>query len=122
MWKIKHKKEAKYLGCFINDKADTAKELKKRMGECNATWKRLEAFWKHSNCDKADSVGGFGVDEDVLDLCVFGCRRWWWYRWFFGVPNLPLVFGMCFWIVWEESAVARAREPLGSFGCCGVFL
>ena len=43
-------KESKYLGCMINDKGDPKREVNKRIGECFSCWKRLEVFWKHSDC------------------------------------------------------------------------
>ena len=42
--------ECKYLGCLINDKGDPRREVNKRISECFLTWKRLETFWKHSDC------------------------------------------------------------------------
>ncbi len=30
--------EARYLGCMINDKGDTTKEINKRISECHLTW------------------------------------------------------------------------------------
>ena len=31
-------------------------EIGKRKGEVTAIWRRLENFWKHSNCDKATNI------------------------------------------------------------------
>ena len=43
-------KESKYLGCLLNDKGDPKREISKRISACYLTWKRLETFWKHSDC------------------------------------------------------------------------
>ena len=42
--------QAKYLGCTLNEKGDTTSELNKRISDCHRTWRRLELFWKHSDC------------------------------------------------------------------------
>ena len=47
--KVKAKEETKYLGCKLNRKADIEKEINLRLSQCNAIWKRLDTFWKHSN-------------------------------------------------------------------------
>ena len=43
--------ESKYLGCFLNNKTHAYREVNKRMGDVFTTWKRLEEFWKHTDCD-----------------------------------------------------------------------
>ena len=42
--------ESKYLGCFLNHKTDPKREFNKRKGDVFYTWKKLETFWKHTNC------------------------------------------------------------------------
>ncbi len=41
--------ESKYLGCYLNNRTDITRELKRRMGDVWYTWKRLELFWKMQN-------------------------------------------------------------------------
>ena len=48
---VKSMSESKYLGCFLNNKTDPDRELNKRKADVYVTWKRLEEFWKNSNCD-----------------------------------------------------------------------
>ena len=47
---IQKKDIVKYLGCMLNQKANTLKEINKRIAEVYLTWKKLGEFWKHSNC------------------------------------------------------------------------
>ena len=54
--KVKVKREARYLGCMINDRGDATKELKKRMADCQITWKKLEEYWKHANGTKREKL------------------------------------------------------------------
>ena len=42
-------KEAKYLGCWLNDKGDPLREFRQRRQECLTTWNKLEVYWKHAN-------------------------------------------------------------------------
>ena len=49
--KVKEYDESKYLGCFVNNKTHAHREINKRMGDVFTTWKRLEEFWKHTDCD-----------------------------------------------------------------------
>ena len=44
--------EVKYLGCNINRKGDTTKEIKYRTATCMPTLKSLDIFWRHSDCPK----------------------------------------------------------------------
>ena len=41
---------------MINDNGDAAKEVNKRISECNLTWKRLETFWKKGNLTTRDTL------------------------------------------------------------------
>ena len=49
--KVKELDESRYLGCFLIIETNAKRELNKRMGDVHNTWKRLEAFWKHSDCE-----------------------------------------------------------------------
>ena len=49
--------QAKYLGCMLNDKGDLNREVNKRISEAFITWKRLDTFWKHSNCSVKVKLG-----------------------------------------------------------------
>ena len=40
---VPRSKETKYLGCMLNDRGDSKREVNKRIGECYITWKN----WKH---------------------------------------------------------------------------
>jgi hypothetical protein len=43
------KEEVSYLGCLLNGKADTNKELRKRTAACMATWRLLDVFFIYGN-------------------------------------------------------------------------
>jgi hypothetical protein len=47
---IQRKTEVKYLGCMINDQADVKKEISARIAACMITLKKLDLFWRHSDC------------------------------------------------------------------------
>eukprot|EP00973_Karenia_brevis_P018197 2499339-Karenia_brevis.AAC.1 len=42
------KQEARYLGCWLNNKGDPARELKTRMTATEAIWKKLHHYFLHS--------------------------------------------------------------------------
>ena len=46
-------REATYLGCDLNQETDMVKEVRKRIGKCNAVLQRMHIFWLHSSCTKA---------------------------------------------------------------------
>jgi hypothetical protein len=48
--RLKPVNEAKYLGCYLNNRADGIREVKKRISECTVILKKLDLFWGHSNC------------------------------------------------------------------------
>ena len=48
--KVKRKTEVRYLGCMLNDKADVKKEVSARIASCMGTLKKLDLFWRHSDC------------------------------------------------------------------------
>ena len=50
---VKQINEAKYLGCWINDKGDLKREINKRISECFLTWEKLDDFWRKSDCTVA---------------------------------------------------------------------
>lgn len=39
--------EARYLGCWLNDHGDPARELRTRMNQTQAIWKKLQNFFLH---------------------------------------------------------------------------
>ena len=48
--RIQRKTEVKYLGCILNDQADVRKEVSARIAACMVTLKKLDIFWRHSDC------------------------------------------------------------------------
>ena len=48
--KVKEMNESRYLGCFLNNKTNSRREINKRKGDVFATLKKLEEFWKNCNC------------------------------------------------------------------------
>ena len=48
--KIKIKDKVKYLGAILNKTRDMDKEVKQRIAICMSTLKRLDLFWRHSDC------------------------------------------------------------------------
>ena len=47
--KVKEVTSAKYLGCWLNDKGDPAREVKQRITICMTILKRLDIYWLHAN-------------------------------------------------------------------------
>ena len=60
----------KYLGCMLNQKADISKELSKRMSEVYVVWKKLEIFWKHSNCSTRQKI--IVYDSIIRSKLIYG--------------------------------------------------
>jgi len=54
--KVLKVKIATYLGCNIGIKSTNKEELSKRFSNTMATMKKLDVFWRHSNCDIAVKV------------------------------------------------------------------
>ena len=54
--KVPIKPEAKYLGCRLNEKGNVAKEINQRISECYITWRKLEEFWKHADCQLREKL------------------------------------------------------------------
>ena len=48
--KVQQKTEVKYLGCTLNYKSDVKKEVSARIAKCMVTLKKLDVFWRHSDC------------------------------------------------------------------------
>jgi hypothetical protein len=46
---VKPVAEAKYLGCWLNDKGDPEREVKQRVATCMSIVKKLDLFWKKAN-------------------------------------------------------------------------
>ena len=47
--KLKPKEEVRYLGCALNNKADSSKELQKRIADCMVVLNNLQLFWRHGD-------------------------------------------------------------------------
>ena len=47
--RLKPQEEVKYLGCSLNSKADSRRELQKRISECMMILKKLDIFWRHGD-------------------------------------------------------------------------
>ena len=43
------REEARYLGCWLNNKGDPARELKTRMAQTMAIWKKLQLYFIHAD-------------------------------------------------------------------------
>jgi len=48
--KVNRKDEVKYLGCWLNEKADIDKEVKKRIAKCATTLAKMHTCWRHGDC------------------------------------------------------------------------
>ena len=48
--KVKLQEKVKYLGCLLNKDCNLDKEVKKRIATCMITLKKLDIFWRHSDC------------------------------------------------------------------------
>ncbi len=48
--KLTRKDEVKYLGCDINEKASTDREIRARLANTMTVLKKLDLFWLHSDC------------------------------------------------------------------------
>ena len=46
---VKCKEEARYLGCWLNDKGDPEREINQRMSDCMIVLKKLDLFWRKAN-------------------------------------------------------------------------
>lgn len=64
--------EAKYLGCMLNDKGDPKREVNKRISGTYLVWKRLELFWKHSNCSVRQKLVVY--DAVVRSKLIYGLQ------------------------------------------------
>ena len=47
---VPRKQEVRYLGCHINSDCDVKREVNSRISTCMIVLKRLDLFWRHSNC------------------------------------------------------------------------
>ena len=50
---VPRKDEVRYLGCHLNQTSDSTREVNSRICMCMATLRRLDLFWRHSNCTAA---------------------------------------------------------------------
>ncbi len=48
--KLTPKEDVKYLGCYLNKKADGGKELNRRIIECMTLLEKFDLFWRHGDC------------------------------------------------------------------------
>ena len=48
--RIPSKEEVNYLGCHLNKDCDVSREVKSRIATCMVVLKRLDSFWRHSDC------------------------------------------------------------------------
>ena len=48
--RIPSKEEVNYLGCHLNKDCDVSKEVKSRIATCMMVLKRIDSFWRHSDC------------------------------------------------------------------------
>ena len=62
--------EVKYLGCHLNAKGDTTKEVKARIASCFATVKKLDLFWTHSDCPRGVKI--LALDAVVRAKLLYG--------------------------------------------------
>ena len=46
---VRCKNEAKYLGCWLNDRGDPEREIKQRISNCMAILKKLDIYWRKAN-------------------------------------------------------------------------
>ena len=53
---IRKTKKTTYLGCEIGIKTTTREEINKRFSNTMITMKKLDIFWRHSNCDTAVKI------------------------------------------------------------------
>ena len=60
--RLRPKEEAKYLGCYLNNRADGTREVKKRISECMVILKKQDLFWGHTDC----SVRKISVQKAVI--------------------------------------------------------
>ena len=61
--RIRKQEKAQYLGCELGIRASSTAELNKRFANTMITMKKLDIFWRHSNCDIATKIH---VAEAVL--------------------------------------------------------
>ena len=67
---LKRQTEAKYLGCILNQDSDVGKELNARIGTCMQILKKLDLFWRHSDCPLAFKVQA--MDAVIRSKLLYG--------------------------------------------------
>ena len=60
----------KYLGCEINREGDSKKELSQRIANAMRTLKRLDTFWRNSNCPIAFKI--IALDAVIKTKVLYG--------------------------------------------------
>ena len=68
--KIKKQDEVKYLGCQLNQKGDTSKEIGKRIANAYNTLQKLQILWKRSNCPITFKI--IALDAIVRAKLIYG--------------------------------------------------
>ena len=68
--KVLKVRTATYLGCNIGIKSTNREELSKRFSNTMATMKKLDLFWRHSNCDVAIKV--YTADAILRSKLLYG--------------------------------------------------
>ena len=68
--KVKRSDEVKYLGCQLNQKGDTSKEIGKRIANAYNTLQKLQTLWKRSNCPITYKI--IALDAIVRSKLIYG--------------------------------------------------
>ena len=48
--------QAKYLGCWLNDRGDPQREVRQRISTCMTILKKLDLYWLHANPSKKQKL------------------------------------------------------------------
>ena len=67
---VPKKTEVKYLGCHLNEHTDVSKELKARISICMSTLKKLDIFWRHSDCPACFKI--MAMDAVIRSKLLYG--------------------------------------------------
>ncbi len=68
--KITRKDEVKYLGCDINEKASTDREIRARLANTMTVLKKLDLFWLHSDCPTRTKI--IALDAIIRAKLLYG--------------------------------------------------
>ena len=64
------KPEAKYLGCWLNNKGDPSREIRHRITICMAILKRLDLYWFKANPSIKEKIQVF--DTVIQSKLLYG--------------------------------------------------